>query len=92
MYHQQYPLQLDYCFALAFSVLIVNWLTADKTPPATATYPPTVTTIAGKVTGAARIVPPTAAKTNPIFQSTLKNFGVGDFTLLIIFIINEFKI
>ncbi len=35
---------------------------------------------------------PTAAKANPIFRSTLKNFGLGAFTLLIIFIIKFIKI
>lgn len=46
-----------------------------------------VVTITGKATGAAKIVPPTAAKTKPIVRNTLKNFGVGAVTLLIIFFI-----
>ena len=50
-----------------------------------------VVTMAGKAIGAAKIVPPTAANTNPIFWSTLKNFGVGAFALLIKFIILVFK-
>ncbi len=49
-----------------------------------------VVTIAGKAIGAAKIVPPTAANANPTVRSTLKNFGVGAFALLMIFFHNLF--
>jgi hypothetical protein len=71
----------------ASSLLVVIWLTAESTPPTTAKYPPSELTTIGKAIGAAKIVPPTAANTNPIFRSTLKYFGVGAFALFIIFII-----
>jgi hypothetical protein len=45
-----------------------------------------VTIATGNAMGAVRMAPPAAAKVNPIFLSTLKNFGVGAFTRLIIFI------
>jgi hypothetical protein len=44
-------------------------------------------TTTGKAIGAAKIVPPIAANAKPIFRSTLKNFGVGAFALLIRFMI-----
>ena len=44
-------------------------------------------TITGKAIGAANILPPTAANTKPTFRSTLKNFGVGAFALVTIFMI-----
>lgn len=69
----------------AGSVKTVTWLTAEITPPATAKYPATVTTAAGKATGAAMRLPPIPAKTNPIVLKVLKNFGVGAVALFIIF-------
>jgi hypothetical protein len=49
-----------------------------------------VVTMAGKAIGAAKTVPPTAANANPTVRSTLKNFGVGAFALLMIFFIINF--
>jgi hypothetical protein len=46
--------------------------------------------MAGKAIGAAKIVPPTVANANPTVRSTLKNFGVGAFALVMIFFIITF--
>ena len=50
-----------------------------------------VTIAAGKVTGAVMIAVLTAAKANPMVLSFLKNLGVGDFVLCMMFIILSLK-
>jgi len=60
---------------------------SNKPKPATVTpvkkmeVPAKATTATGKATGAAITLPLMASKANPILLNTLKNFGVGAFTL-----------
>ena len=51
------------------------------------TFTATVTTTAGNPTGEARIVPAIPAHTRLICCNLLKNFGVGDLILSIVFMI-----
>ncbi len=73
-----------YCFSLS---PVVTWLTAEATPPATATYPAALTNTSGNSTGEVSNTAATPAIDKPQLRIFLKSLGVGAFTRLIILIV-----